>query len=92
MWDWDGAADSVPSYTFTATDAGSQVWYVDTSGYIHLFLNGNAISHSGDGSWFYDPSTPKVSKVRQITMDYDGNLIITEHDAGYIRKVQFLRH
>ena len=77
---------------FLATDAGSQVWYVDTSGYVHLFLNGNSTSHSGDGSWFYDPTTPKVSKVRQITTDYDGNLIITENDAGYIRKVRFLHH
>ena len=77
---------------FLATDNGSQVWYVDTSGYIHLFLDGDFSSHSGDGSWFYDPATPKVSKVRQITMDYDGNLIVTENDAGYIRKVQFLRH
>lgn len=75
---------------FLATDSGSQVWYVDTDGIIHLFLNGDSFSHAGDGSWFYDPTTPKVSKVRQITMDYDNNLIITEHDAGYIRKVRFL--
>ena len=77
---------------FVATDSGSQVWYVDTAGYIHLFLDGNFFSHTGDGAWFYDPATPKVSKVRQITMDYEGSLIITEHDAGYIRKVQFLRY
>ena len=77
---------------FLCTDSGSQVWYVDTAGYIHLFLNGDWVSHSGDGAWFFDPARPKVSKVRQITMDYDGNLIITEHDAGYVRKVQFLRH
>jgi sugar lactone lactonase YvrE len=77
---------------FLATDNGSQVWYVDTAGVIHLFLNGDFSSHNGDGAWFYDPATPKVSKVRQITMDYDGNLIITENDAGFIRKVQFLRH
>jgi hypothetical protein len=75
---------------FLATDSGSQVWYVDTDGYIHLFLDGDSFSHAGDGAWFYDPAAPKVSKVRQITMDYDGNMIITEHDAGYIRKVQFL--
>ena len=75
---------------FLATDSGNQVWYVDTQGFIHLFLNGNNVSHTGDGAWFYDPSTPKVSKVRQITMDYENNLIITENDAGYIRKVQFL--
>jgi hypothetical protein len=75
---------------FLGTDNGSQLWYVDTDGYIHLFLHGNSYAHTGDGGWFYDPLTPKVSRIRQITLDYDGNLIITEHDAGYIRKVQFL--
>ena len=75
---------------FLATDDGSQVWHVDAAGYAHLFLNGDWSSHVGDGSWFYDLSAPKVSKVRQITVNYDGNLIITENDAGYIRKVRFL--
>jgi len=80
---------------FVGTDNGSQLWYVDTDGYIHLFLNGTGTSssHSGDGSWFYDnPTDFKVSKLRQITMDYDGNLLITENDAGYVRKVRFLPH
>lgn len=77
---------------FLATDSGSQVWYVDVDGYIHLFLNGNVVAHDGDGSWFYDPLTPKVSKIRQITMTYDGDLIITENDSGYVRRVQFLRN
>jgi hypothetical protein len=80
---------------FLATDGGSQVWYVDTAGYIHLFLNGGDTysDHAGDGAWFYDdPASLKVSKVREITMDFQGNLLITENDAGYVRKVQFLRH
>ena len=80
---------------FVGTDNGSQLWYVDTDGYIHLLLNGtgSSTSHSGDGAWFYDdPTAAKVSKIRQITMDYDGNLIITENDAGFVRKVRFLRH
>src|SRR6266700_848511 len=77
---------------FLATDAGCQVWYVDTDGYIHLMLNGNYYAHAGDGSWFYDdPTSEKLGAVRQITMDHDGNLLITESDAGYVRKVQFLR-
>jgi len=77
---------------FLATDAACQVWYVDTDGYIHLMLNGSFYAHAGDGSWFYDdPTAAKLGAVRQITMDYDGNLLITESDAGYVRKVQFLR-
>jgi hypothetical protein len=31
-----------------------------------------------------------VSKVRQVTLDREGDLLITEHDAGYVRKVRFL--
>ena len=78
---------------FLGTDIGSQVWYVDIDGYIHLFLNGDPSGvHAGDGAWFYnDPMTPKVSVVRQITMDYDGNLLVTENNPGYVRKVQLLR-
>ncbi len=75
---------------FLATDVGSQVWYLDAGGFIHLFLDGSPGAHGGDGFWFYDPATPKVSAVRQITMDWEGNLIITENDAGYIRRVRFL--
>ena len=73
------------------TDAGSQIWYVDVEGKIHLFLHGNATAHAGDGPWFYNPGQPRVSKVRQITSTRDGDLLITEHDSGYVRKVRFLR-
>lgn len=75
---------------FVGTDAGSQVWYVDVDGRIHLFLNGEG--HAGDGSYFYNPAELRVSKVRQITSSSDGDLLITEHDAGYVRKVRFLRY
>ena len=75
------------------TDVGSQVWYVDVDGHIHLFLNGDSSSaYAGDGAWFYqDPATPKVSFVKQVTMDYDGNLLITEATEGYIRKIPLQR-
>jgi hypothetical protein len=78
---------------FLATDAACQVWYVDTTGTIHHVLSGSSGAHSGDGAWFYDnPTTPKISNGKQVTMDYDGNLIITESEFGYVRKIQFLRH
>jgi hypothetical protein len=75
------------------TDPTGQLWYVDIDGYIHLLLNGsdNHTSHSGDGSWFYDnPDQLKVSKIKQVTMDYDGNILITEND--YVRKIRFFPH
>ena len=78
---------------FVGTHRGSQVWYVDTGGYIHLFLNGNRSgTHAGDGTWFYKPNQLRVSEVRAVTMDHEGNLLVTENDAGYIRRIQFLRH
>ena len=77
---------------FVATHRGSQVWYIDTQGSIHLFLNGNNndATHAGDGTWFYNPTQRRVSECRAITMDYEGNLLITENDTGFIRKIQFL--
>jgi hypothetical protein len=78
---------------FVCTHRGSQVWYVDVEGLIHLFLNGlTSDTHSGDGTWFWNPSEFRISECRALTMDHAGNLLICEHDSGYIRKVQFLRH
>lgn len=76
---------------FLATHRGSQIWYVDVDGVIHLFLNGTraGIPH-GDDTYFYAPEERRLSEVRAITMDWEGNLLITENDAGFIRKVRFL--
>jgi hypothetical protein len=72
------------------THRGSQVWYIDADGFIRLLLNGNRNgAHFGDGTWFYNPSQARVSEIRAVTLDYDGNLIITEHDGGFVRKVSF---
>jgi streptogramin lyase len=72
-----------------ATHEGSQIWYVDTMGIIHLFLNGNEGDeyHTGDGEHFQTPGY-KISEARGISVDYNGNIIITENDAGYIRKIR----
>jgi hypothetical protein len=71
---------------FLATHAGSQVWYVDTAGIIHIFVNGRKGSHSGDGDDFDSPGF-KVSEVRSVTVDGAGNVLITENDAGFVRRV-----
>ncbi len=76
---------------FVCTHRSSRVWYVDTAGYIHLFLNGSRSgTHAGDGTWFYNPEELRVSECRSITMDHDGNLLLTENDNGFVRRVQFL--
>jgi hypothetical protein len=75
-----------------ATDNGSQIGYVDAGGTIYRLVNGTRNGdHAGDGDWFYDlPDMSKVSKVRAVTMDYFGNILITEHDSGYVRMIRFL--
>jgi len=69
---------------------GQQIWYVDTAGIIYLLVDGQPAAHSGDGQWF--PCTGfKISEPREITMTDDGDLLITENDNGYIRKINFGR-
>jgi hypothetical protein len=72
------------------THDGCQLWHVDTSGIIHLLLNGaRGRTHSGDG-WFFYTLYPAISEGRNVSMDYDGNIIITESDWGYVRRIRFL--
>lgn len=72
---------------FVATHKGGQVWFVDTAGVIHLFVDGDADdSHAGDGQPFDDPAV-RISEPRAVSMDAKGNLLITEHDGGFIRRV-----
>jgi hypothetical protein len=74
-----------------ATHRSNRVWYVDIAGYIHLLLTGNRFgTHDGDGTWFYNPSELRISECRAITVDYEGNILITENDVGYVRKIRFL--
>ena len=71
---------------------GCQLWYLDPAGIVHLLLNGGTgPTHSGDGLFFYNPSVPKISEGRAVTMDYAGNILVCESDYGYIRRVQFRR-
>jgi len=70
---------------------GNQVLYVDPAGIVHVFVNGTSGNiHSGDGQWFHSPGF-KICEVRAVTMDGQGNLLITENDFGYVRRVHFQR-
>ena len=74
-----------------ATHAGSQVLYVDPAGIIYVFVAGQiGGAHSGDGAWFHAPGF-KVTEVRSVTMDYEGNILVVENDFGYVRRIQFHR-
>jgi hypothetical protein len=59
---------------------------------MHRWLNGNSANNFrvGDGQWFYaNPGVPKVSRVRSLTTDPFGNLIIVESNYGYVRRIRF---
>jgi hypothetical protein len=75
---------------FLATDYGAQFLYVDVTGIIHIFVNGFADDHAGDGQWFYTPGY-KLGQLRSVSMDRQGNLLIVENDTGYVRRIDFQR-
>ena len=75
-------------------DPGNRIWYVDPAGIIHRWMNGSSANHvrAGDGQWFYaNPATPKISRVRCANLDPFGNMIITESNYGYVRRIKFQR-
>jgi sugar lactone lactonase YvrE len=76
-------------------DPGNRIWYVDPAGIIHRWMNGSSSANTfgiGDGQWFYaNPSLAKVSRVRCVNADPLGNLIITESNSGYVRRIRFKR-
>ncbi|HEY5912518.1 MAG TPA: hypothetical protein VJA21_18095 [Verrucomicrobiae bacterium] len=73
---------------------GNRIWYIDPAGIIHRWMNGNDSNNFrvGDGQWFYaNPAAAKVSRVRAVNTDPFGNLIITESNYGYVRRIRFQR-
>ena len=75
-------------------DPGNRIWYVDPAGIIHRWMNGSGADNKrvGDGEWFYaNPSLAKVSRVRAVNTDPFGNIIITESNFGYVRRIRFQR-
>lgn len=81
-------------YFISEHDPGNRIWYVDPAGLIHRWMNGSSANNFrvGDGQWFYaDPNLPKISRVRAVNTDPFGNLIITESNYGYVRRIPFQR-
>jgi hypothetical protein len=76
---------------FLATDYGAQFLYVDITGVIHIFVNGQNDDHAGDGQWFYSPANYYFGQLRSVSMDNQGNLLIVENDVGYVRRIDFQR-
>jgi sugar lactone lactonase YvrE len=74
-----------------ALHEGNDVLYVDPAGVLHVLVDGQKNSHNGDGQWFYASGPPKISESRAVSMDNQGNILITENDTGYVRKIEFRR-
>lgn len=75
-------------------DPGNRIWYVDPAGIIHRWMNGSSANNFrvGDGNWFFaNPAQAKLSRVRAVNTDPFGNLIITESNYGYVRRIRFQR-
>ena len=73
---------------------GNRIWHVDPAGVIHRWMNGSSANNFrvGDGEWFNsNPNQAKLSRVRCVNTDPFGNLIITESNYGYIRRIRFQR-
>ena len=78
-------------YFIAEHSPGCRIWYVDPGNIIHLWLNGSSTGYSGDGSWFFNPSIPKISLPRSVNTDRRGNIIIVDSDYGYVRRINFQR-
>ncbi len=73
---------------FLATHDGGQVWFVDDEQTIHLLIDGDDDgTHAGDGLPLTAPGR-KVSEPRAVTLSQAGDLLVTEHDAGFIRRAR----
>lgn len=62
------------------------IYYLSPDYKIMKFINGGRDVHEGDGTDI--KKGQKISETRSITMDSKGNIIICEHDAGFIRLVE----
>ena len=83
-----GIAFLPDSSYFLATQKGGDIWWVDTSGMIHLFVQGVGSGNVNAGnsqSW----SVPgdKIAEPRSIHLATNGDLLITANDSGFIRSV-----
>jgi len=73
-----------------ATHDGGQVWFVDDDQTIHLLIDGDDDgAHAGDGLPLSTPGR-KISETRAVVFAPNGDLLVTEHDGGFIRHVPML--
>ncbi len=62
------------------------IWYLSPKNKLYKFIDGGKNVHDGDGTSFKDGK--KVSEVRSLCMSASGDILICEHDGGFIRVVR----
>ena len=75
---------------FLCTHKGGDVWYVDTAGIIHLFIQGRGTGNRNEGNGLRPPivSVDALSEPRSVALAPNGDLLIATNDTGYIRRVR----
>lgn len=73
---------------FLCTHQGGDVWYVDTAGIIHLYIEGRGGRDIREGEGLHPPIRFQVmSEPRSVRVAPNGDLIIVCNDSGYVRTV-----
>lgn len=72
---------------FLGTHEGCQLWFVDSAGVAHLFVDGEKDAHAGIGEGFDTPGK-KVSEMRSVALDTEGNILIVDDDRGFVTRIE----
>ena len=72
---------------FAGTHEGCQVWFIDTAGLAHLFLDGDKDVHAGIGA-AYNTQGKKVSEMRSLTLTAAGDVLFVDDDRGFVTRVK----
>jgi len=85
-----GIAFTAEGGYFLCTHKGGDVWYVDTTGLIHLFIQGRGSGNRNDGNGLAPPVTgfDALSEPRSVALAPNGDLLISTNDTGLIRRVR----
>jgi len=85
-----GIAFTASGGYFLCTHKGGDIWYVDTDGIIHLFIQGRGTGNRNDGNGRQPPLVgfDALSEPRSVALAPNGDLLIATNDTGYVRRVR----
>ncbi len=78
---------------FLCTHKGGQVLYVDTAGFIHIFINGKGTKDVNFYNSTFPLSIPVTNQLcqnqpRSVAVTPDGSVLVVSNDGGRVRKIQ----